>query len=197
MLTLCSYSCCNCQVWLLAMLPILPISSTLQPYLSTVLWHQLKCLLGYHGLQQAQIMSLLRWELAPNCWCLPVSLEERKMSWQFMLQRNSLLSETFQEFQIQLGDIRKKFKSHFKSPPTFLLFLQSDYCSWSMYQQISQKWAMICLKNIFWSWWSCSFEEWDCSDPVRRAQMLLFLSDISGAKISPRNYSWHRDIWGG
>lgn len=60
------------------------------------------------------------------------------------------LSETFQEFQIQLGDIRKKLKSNLKSPPTFLLlFLQSDYCSWSTYWQIFQKWAIICLKNTF------------------------------------------------
>lgn len=58
------------------------------------------------------------------------------------------LSETFQEFQIQLGDIRKKLKSNLKSPPT-LLFLQSDYCCWSTYWQIFQKWAIICLKNIF------------------------------------------------
>lgn len=47
------------------------------------------------------------------------------------------LSETFQEFQIQLGNIRKKLKSNLKSPLRFfLLFLQSDYCSWSMYWQI-------------------------------------------------------------
>jgi len=50
------------------------------------------------------------------------------------------LSETFQEFQIQLRDIRKKLKSNLKSPPTFLLLLlQSDYFSWSMYWQIFQK----------------------------------------------------------
>lgn len=50
------------------------------------------------------------------------------------------LSEIVQEFQIQLGGIRKKLKSNLKSSPTFLLlFLQSDYCSLSVYWQMFQK----------------------------------------------------------
>lgn len=64
------------------------------------------------------------------------------------LKKKFPLSETSQEFQIRLGDIRKQLKSNLKSPPTFhLLFLPSNYCSWSMYWQIFPKWAIICLKT--------------------------------------------------
>lgn len=31
----------------------------------------------------------------------------------------------------------------------------------------------------------------------KRAEILIFVNDISGVKISPRNSSWHKDIWGG
>lgn len=80
------------------------------------------------------------------------------------LKKKFPLSETSQEFQIQLGDIRKQLKSNLKSPPTFLLlFLPSDYCSWSTYWQSFPKWAIICLKT-FWSKWNFLFEEWVCSD---------------------------------
>lgn len=51
----------------------------------------------------------------------------------------------------------QKLKSNLKSPPTFLLFLQSDYCYWSTRWQIFQKWAIICLKSTFWPWWKRSF----------------------------------------
>lgn len=64
------------------------------------------------------------------------------------LKKKFPLSETSQEFQIQLGDIRKQLKSNLKSPPTFhLLLLPSNHCSWSTYWQIFPKWAIICLKT--------------------------------------------------
>lgn len=133
---------------------ILSTSSTSQVYFATVVWRRLKCLLGYHGLQWPQVMSPLRQELTPKCCCLPVSLEKENLVGKSVMtihiKKKFPLSEIVQEFQIQLGGIRKKLKSNLKSSPTFLLlFLQSDYCCRSVYWQMFQKWAVICLKNTF------------------------------------------------
>lgn len=59
----------------------LPTSGASQVYFATantVVWHQLKCLLDYHGLQWTWVMSPLRWGLVPRCWRSPLSLEKKK-----------------------------------------------------------------------------------------------------------------------
>lgn len=123
----------------------------------------------------------------------------RKNDMAIHVKKKFPLSETFQEFQIRLGNIRKKLKSNLKSPLRFfLLFLQSGSCSWSnVLANLSEMSHNSPYKYLSGHDGTVLFEEWFCSDSVKRAQMLLFLNDISGAKVSPGNSSWYEDIWGG
>lgn len=107
------------------------------------------------------------------------------------LKKKFPLSETSQEFQIRLGDIRKQLKSNLKSPPTFhLLFLPSNYCSWSMYWQIFPKWAIICLKTenflVKMKLFSLKNEFIvTLQKKKKKAQMLWFPKKSSGLKFHP------------
>lgn len=170
MLTLSFYSWSYYQTWLIGMEFCL---HPVQVYCATVAWHQLKSLLGYHRLHWPQekvepddpcvpFQPGVLWsgDVPPETRidpkmlvltsCLRKGKFSRKNATANHVEKKFPLSETFQEFQIQFGDIRRKLKPNLKSPPTFLLlFLQNDYCSWSTYWQIFQKWATICLKNTF------------------------------------------------